>query len=238
MKLGIVTMATGKYYKFLDANLLSFYKYFFPKHERKFIYLTDKIDYLSPIDAVSVHFPFEKWPMATLNKPKAINLTERYFHNYDIIFWVDVDLNCIDYVECESDIFPTPNNPITCVTHCGWLDSNGKEVIYYPYEKNKNSTAYVEDIYKVPYHQACFFGGFKSEFFKMTTVLEKNINIDLANNIIAIWHDESHLNKYFQNNYPKSIPKIYARPEAMGPLIPNTKIKSILKNDKEDRNLE
>ena len=40
------------------------------------------------------------------------------------------------------------------------------------------------------------FGGKTIDFLKMSDLLEKNIDIDEKNNYIAIWHDESHLNKY------------------------------------------
>lgn len=231
MKLGIITLATGEYHRFLNAYLFSFNKYFFPNYTRKFVYLTDNSNYISPIQSKSIFFQHEKWPKATLNKPKAINLTKEYLSDCDIIFWADVDLNCIDFVTNEEDVFPNQTNKICCVEHCGWLDENKNEIKLYPYETNKLSTAYVEDIYKVPYHQACFFGGFHYDFYKMTKTIEENINCDLEKNFIAVWHDESHLNKYFQTIKPKSIPKIYARPEAMGQLLPNTKIKSILKDE-------
>ena len=34
----------------------------------------------------------------------------------------------------------------------------------------------------------------------MSEELNQNINIDLKNNYIAFWHDESHFNKYILNN--------------------------------------
>jgi hypothetical protein len=228
MKIGLITMGTGDYIKYLDNNIKTFHKYFFPTFDRKFLCLTDK-KYDPPIEAEVLNFPFYKWPLATLYKPKAILSTEQYMKDCDVLFWIDVDLVCINHVTNTDDIFPTLKNPICCVEHCGWLDENGNEIILYPYERSPKSTAYVEDIHKVPYHQACLFGGLNDNFYKMIKTLDKNIDLDLEKDHIAVWHDESHLNRYFQDNMPKSIPKIYARPEAMGDLLPNTKIKSILK---------
>jgi hypothetical protein len=229
MKIGFITMGTGDYCKYITENLVSFHKYFLPKYERKFLYITDDESYTPPIDSEFIKFPFYKWPLATLYKPKAISLTYNKLKNCDIIYWIDVDLKCIDYITDVNDVFPTKDHPIACVSHCGWLNDEGNEVTHYPYELNPKSTAFVRDIYKVPYHQACLFGGFTNEFYSMIRTLDKNIDKDLQNDIIAIWHDESHLNRYFQDNCPKSIPKTYARPEAMGVLLPNTKIKSIMK---------
>jgi hypothetical protein len=174
--------------------------------------------------------------MATLNKPKAINLCKPLLKTCDVVFWCDVDLRAVDLIENQDDVFPKDKS-ICCVNHCGWLDDNKNEIIRYPYETNPKSLAYVSDLYKVPYHQACFFGGYYDEFFKMTEILEKNIQTDLDNRIIAIYHDESHLNRYFQDMKPKTIPKTYARPIAMGKILDNTKIISILKNDEDLRNI-
>jgi histo-blood group ABO system transferase len=35
--------------------------------------------------------------------------------------------------------------------------------------------------------------------------MKSNIQNDLEKGVIAIWHDESHLNKYFYTNPPKSV---------------------------------
>jgi hypothetical protein len=236
MNIGIITLATGKYNIFLNDFLKSVNEKFFNNLKRKIIYLTDDLNFkIEGNNFKKLYFDHKPWPFATLNKIKAINHCKNELKGYDIIFWMDVDLKVIDYVNNYDDVFPTIDKRICCVTHCGWLDENRNEVIHYPYERNPNSKAYVEDIYKVPYHQACFFGGFNEDFFKMTGLIERNINLDLSNNIIAIYHDESHLNRYFQDYPPKSIPKTYARPLAMGDLLPNTKIISVLKNDEQLR---
>lgn len=236
VNIGIITLATGKYNIFLNEFCKSVFTNFFPNYNKKIIYLTDDLDFkFDNSNAKKMFFKHESWPFATLNKMKAINLCKSELINCDIIFWMDVDLKVIDIVDSKKDVFPTLENKICCVEHCGWLDENGNEVKHYPYERNPQSKAYVEDIYKVPYHQACFFGGFYKNFFEMTEIIQKNIDEDLQNNIIAVYHDESHLNKYFQDYLPKTIPKIYARPIAMGNLLPQTKIISVLKNDHELR---
>ena len=226
-KIGIVTMGTGSYVNFLSSMLDSFAKYFLPQYEKQFIVLTDDKTLTHETISNNIYFPFYEWPYSTLYKNKAINLTKEYF-DCDILFWVDADLKCIDYVTSSEDLLPTKEKPICCVNHCGWLHE-GKEIKLYPYETNSKSTAFVEDIYKVPYHQACLYGGLYENFFNMSKTIEKNIDIDLSNDIVAIWHDESHLNRYIQDISLKTIPRIYARPEAMGELLPNTKIISILK---------
>ena len=99
MKIGIITLATGKYSKYIGPFLDSFYKYFFPDYERVFAFATDDADYSTTIiDMHYQYFKHEPWPLATLNKPKAINKCQWAVCDCDIVFWADSDLRCIDYV--------------------------------------------------------------------------------------------------------------------------------------------
>ena len=228
MDIGIITLATGRYPELLPAYMDSFNKYFFTSHTRTFVYAADR-EVALPTPCQYVYFPHAPWPMATLNKMKAINRCKPYVENCDIVFWTDVDLNAVADVTKEDEVFPTQEQPICCVRHCGWLDIFGNTIFCDPYEKNPKSLAYAEKI-TVPYHQACFFGGLRKEFFEMTEHIEKNIDIDLENGIIAVWHDETHLNRYFQDHPPKTIPREYSRPVLMG-YMPGQKIVSVLKED-------
>ena len=47
----------------------------------------------------------------------------------------------------------------------------------------------------------------------MIDELDRNVSIDLEKDIIAIWHDESHMNRYFVDNKPKTLKPNYAYPE-------------------------
>ena len=49
------------------------------------------------------------------------------------------------------------------------------------------------------------FNGSKDEYLKMSKELSSNIDKDFNNGIIAVWHDESHINRYFASNPPTAI---------------------------------
>jgi len=50
-----------------------------------------------------------------------------------------------------------------------------------------------------------FWGGITSEILKLCNTIRANIDKDLEKNIIAIWHDESHLNRYFIDHKPTKV---------------------------------
>ena len=86
------------------------------------------------------------------------------------------------------------------------------------YDRNKMSSAYIDNIDGDEYIMGGFFGGRKDDFLKMSEILQNNIDKDLENNIIALWHDESHLNRYLvdlkkQGETPLILPTNFTWPE-------------------------
>ena len=58
---------------------------------------------------------------------------------------------------------------------------------------------------KMQYFAGGFNGGSSSEYLKMCEKLSQNIEKDKENNVMAIWHDESHMNRYFIDNPPTKV---------------------------------
>ena len=71
------------------------------------------------------------------------------------------------------------------------------------YDRNPNSSAYVRYGEEGPnYYAGGFNGGSTKEFLKMSQVIADRVTKDLEKGIIALWHDESQMNRYMIDNPP------------------------------------
>jgi histo-blood group ABO system transferase len=111
----------------------------------------------------------------------------------DYLFATDADMLFVDTVgdEILSDRVATQ--------HPGFVGKRGT------YETNRISTAYVGPQEGQYYFAGGFNGGSSKEFLKMVHTITENIKKDLEKGFIAVWHDESHINRYFINNPPTLI---------------------------------
>ena len=83
--------------------------------------------------------------------------------------------------------------------HPGFLGGRGTP------ETRPQSTAYIHPMDNLVYYAGGFNGGSSSNFLKMSEQIDRNIDVDSRNGIIAVWHDESHLNKFFTKNKPTTV---------------------------------
>lgn len=73
----------------------------------------------------------------------------------------------------------------------------------FTYEKQPKSQAYMED--GDYYYHAAIFGGTCEEVKALTDFCYLSIMKDKVNGVEALWHDESHLNKYFWIHKPSKL---------------------------------
>lgn len=102
------------------------------------------------------------------------------------------------------------------------------------YETNKKSTAYVAENEGDVYYTGAMWGGRVPEVLQLAQNLRHNVEEDLSWGHVAIWHDESHLNRYFIDHPPKVLSPSYSCHEGTtGPI--EQKILRLSKDNKEIR---
>ena len=79
------------------------------------------------------------------------------------------------------------------------------------YDRNPKSLAYVPAGQEGElYYAGGFNGGSTKRFMEMAEVLADRVTKDLENDVIALWHDESQMNRYLIDNPPtKSLTPSY-----------------------------
>lgn len=225
LTIGLCIMATGKYIHFVKPLLDSAEKYFCPNHQRKYFIFTDSAplqqnetpsqpikELLQSPYSENIVLVYQKrlgWPNDTLMRFAVYNQHQDLFNSTDYMFATDADMLFVDY---EGDEI-LGNRVAT--QHPGFeknIPLWGSEP---PYDRNPQSTAYIGYNEGEYYFAGGFYGGSTTEFIKMSDCITRNILTDLENyQYIALWHDESHLNRYFIDNLPTiMLDRSYCYPE-------------------------
>lgn len=191
---GIYYICTGIYKNDFERFLLSV-RNFFPNNKKKIILLSDGLDhydkYTDDHNIIVEHHHIDDypWPIVTLFKMK-----------YMLMFKCDCDY--IFYFNANSEILPINDyswfdkDKLNLAYHKDYFSYNQNSCIFLePYMDNPNSTSYMGTS-DYTYVQGAFFGGPYTEVYKMCEQVNEMITIDLNNNIIPRYHDETYLNKY------------------------------------------
>ncbi len=227
-KVGLLIAATGRYIEFLPPFVESGQKYFLANHEVAYFIFTDtffhpakeKLKTYPNVTLLSQnHYP---WPLSCMLRYQNYLENRRYYENYDYLFSCDADLlfaSTIDErilgksVAVIHSAFVHPrvenlNNATYDEYHFNSEDWSLQKDSY-PYEKNPISAAYIDK--GEYYFHTCFFGGTTQNFFTIIETSYEGMKADLKRNFLAIWHDESHLNRYFHDNPPALLlPPLFA----------------------------
>lgn len=193
-KVGLLVMATGKYTLFLPELFASADTYFLPNHDCTYFVFTDGQVPLSD-HVIRIEQKRLGWPYDTMMRFKVYYDAREQFKDFDYLFACDADMLFVDTVGDEI------LGERVGTQHPGFsLPHQRKD----DYERNGASTACVHEAEGQYYFAGGFYGGSTQEFLRMAFICTQNIIIDLNHNIIAQWHDESHLNRYFID-YPPTV---------------------------------
>jgi histo-blood group ABO system transferase len=192
MKICILTIATNKYLQFVEELYDSIEKNFLNGHEISCLLFTDHE--VETSDNVRVHYiDHEPWPMPTLKRYNYFVKEKEFILQHDYCFYFDADMRVDNFVgdEVLSDLVGTqhPYQSFHSIEKMSY-DRNPKSLAYVPLGEGKN------------YYAGGFNGGSTKSFIEMSEVIADRVNKDLEKDVIALWHDESHMNRYMIDNPP------------------------------------
>jgi len=199
MKVIICFIGTGKYLNFLPKYYENIHQYFLPDTEKTFLVFTDgEGDF--PDDVKVYQQEHLDWPYITLTRFEIIQKAEQEIKKNDWFVFIDADTLVVDKI--TEDQFFDNEKPFFGVHHpCHFLQMPPHNEYPGSFEINEKSrSAITKDDDLSVYYQGCLWGGKVPNIIEMIEELSNRVNEDLDNGVIAVWHDESHINKYFIEN--------------------------------------
>jgi len=222
--IGLLIIATNKYVRFIDQLIESSDEFFLPNHNvTYFVFSNQELTLITKRNYLVTNVEHKPWPWMTLGRYDIFYKNLNLFNNMDYLYYCDVDMRFVGLVgdEIISDRVATQ--------HPYYFNRRGTP------ETNPISSACVHQHENMQYFAGGFNGGSKLEYLKMCETISNNIKKDLEKNFIAVWHDESHMNRYMIDNNPtKILNPSYCYPESIN-LPFEKKILALDKNHNEIR---
>lgn len=195
MKICILTIATNKYLQFVEKLYEDISEKFCPGAEISCLLFTDH-EIEESGDNVRVHYiDHEPWPMPTLKRYNYFVKEKDFILEHDYCFYFDADMRIDEVVEMDEvcrDLVATRHG------YQSLMDPSSQS-----FDRNPKSLACVPlDEKTVTYYAGGFNGGKTEVFMEMAETIAERVNKDLEKNVVALWHDESHMNRYLIDTPP------------------------------------
>lgn len=194
MRIGLAVVATGKYLPLAVEMARSAREYFLRQHHVR-VFIGSETHALLPHYAFSCYWQHWGWPGATLYRHSFVLGLAGLFEeqNYDYVFMVDADMRFVAPVgdEILSDLVGT--------IHPGFWNKPRSQ---FTYEDRPESRAYIPHGSGEKYYAGGFQGGRTATYLAACREIARRIDADEDRGITAVWHDESHWNRYLFENPP------------------------------------
>lgn len=209
MRIAILYICTGRYNQFFDGFYKSCEKYFLKGiAEVEYFVFTDDMELSEEQNVHLVKKECEGFPKDSLFRFDMFLQVKKELVTFDYIYFLNSNAEFRDYV--GKEIFPDESGLVAAL----WIARKRQPSWMLPYERNKKSTSYIAP-HQPPYlyFMGGINGGMAKAYMEMIETLAKNIRKDYDNGIIAIVHDESHINKYLRTHWCKVLGDEYSYPE-------------------------
>ncbi len=203
MRIALCLIATGEYWRFVPPCIESARKNFCFGESVQVHVFSDK-EVTGPCVRCwnSAH---RAWPSPTLYRYHTILEAKTELVRLDYVFYLDVDTRFVAPVRAEIC------GGLTATLHPGYF---GKPRTSYSYENRLDSRACVRADEGTRYYCGAFQGGGAQNWVSAMEEMASRIDDDASRGVTAIWHDESHWNRYLIDHPPDvALPPTYCCPE-------------------------
>ena len=203
MKIAILYICTGRYAQFFDGFYESAEKFLLPGMEKRYFVFTDQEQLTTAENVELLIRPCRGFPEDSLFRFDRFLEIKDKLKDYDYTFFFNANMRFVAPVGEEL-----LEERLTAVLHPGYYD---KPAWRYPYERNKQSKAYIpahEENYH--YYMGSLNGGRTADYLALAETCSRHIHEDWDKGIVACYHDESHLNHYLREHNCKPLSPAYA----------------------------
>lgn len=222
-KVGILYICTGKYRIFWDEFYKTAEKFLLPNSEKTYFVFTDA-EHITGENKPNVKKIYQqnlKWPGNTLFRYRMFIRIEDILSTFDYLFFFNANIVFLDFV-FEGELLPREEG-LMAVNH---PVSYNKKPNAFPYERSPKSLAYVPFGHGSYYCLGGVNGGRTKEYFQLIRTLDERIMQDYRKGVIAVYHDESHFNRYIMGKTIRLLTPSYGYPEGKNlPFHPRVLIK-------------
>lgn len=197
MRVAILYICTGLYSQFFKDFYESSEKYLLQGSEKHYFVWTDDGHLADGRSNVTLyHKECAGFPADSLFRFEMFLQAEEELKKYDYIYFFNANAMFVHPV--GEEILPDE----TGLSMSVWPQQRRRHHMFYPYERNKKSTAYVAPYGHYYYYYAGGFlnGGSRDAYLQMIRTLSANIRDDYHRGIVARVHDESHINAYLRTH--------------------------------------
>lgn len=208
MNVAILYICTGRYEIFWKDFYLSSEKHFLTNASKHYYVFTDAEQIFNE-GSESVKKIYQAnlgWPGNTLFRFKMFAPFANELKSYDYVFFFNANAMFLQDIGEEF----LPNDELLVVHHPLFYKKKRKK---FTYDRNPDSLAYIPEDKGEVYVAGGVNGGTGKIYAKLILDLSKNIDIDYEKGVIALWHDESHLNRYILDHPYKMLDPSYIFPE-------------------------
>jgi hypothetical protein len=226
--LTIFSVATDRYIKYWSEMVNSYLRTNRPAIKIQWVVFTDKAEQIDP-DLISKlgksllvsNIPHREWPFPTILRYQFLtSISEQVLGR--IVMHLDADMlfvGEIDFAKLEGSL---GQKGVSLVKHPGYFRPKGTEKLMFyikrpkyfikdfktylrfgglgTWERNKESKAFVPRSKRKDYVCGGTWLGRRQEIVILCKELSTRISEDFAREIVAVFHDESHLNWYQAKN--------------------------------------
>lgn len=194
IQVAILYICTGKYDVFWKEFFDSYEENFLPDTLKEYFVFTDAEKLYGEDECNRIHKIYQQrlgWPDDTLMRYHMFDTISDKLIRFDYIFFMNANCKCVTRIS-EQEFLPVEKD-IVVVQHPGAYQKKPK---HYTYDRNPKSTAYIKRGQGQYYVCGGINGGKAVAYIELIKELKRNVDIDKENDVVARWHDESHINHY------------------------------------------